>query len=268
MHARSAVVDLYGDHLRRHQWWAPVSGIVALCAAVDVRPPATRTAISRLAAQGWLAPRPGGGVRGYAATPRARDRWQRAHERIYAVATPEWDGRWHVVHVAPAGDRRVRDQVARTLAYLGYGRLGGGGWVSPRPSPELPGSLEPLGVEWVATHGHLEPHQDPRALATRVWDLDDLAAAHRQFTSQLLPHDQARVLGPEEAYRERTMLVHSWRRFLFQDPQLPAQVLPEPWPGDESRDRFLQLATLLSPGADQHVADLLAAAQGAPVTRG
>ncbi|WP_192796711.1 PaaX family transcriptional regulator [Serinicoccus kebangsaanensis] len=259
MHARSAVVDLFGDHLRRRGWWAPVSAIVTLTGTVEVGGPATRTAISRLAAQGWLEPRTDSGQRGYAATARAQDRWHRAHDRIYALTAPPWDGRWHVVHVDTGGDRRRREQVATTMAYLGYGRLGVGGWVSPRPSPELASSLRPLGVGWVAVHGDLQPAQDGARLAGRVWDLADIATAHRRF-EQGLPHpDQVARSGPEESYRDRTLLVHEWRRFLFRDPELPPEVLPHDWPGHRARMRFLEVARALAPAADRYVDEVLAA---------
>ncbi|MFK5690408.1 PaaX family transcriptional regulator C-terminal domain-containing protein [Ornithinimicrobium sp. LYQ92] len=253
MHARSAVVDLYGDHLRHRGWWAPVSAVVALAAEVDVQPAATRTAISRLCAQGWLSARVAHGLRGYAATPRAQDRWQGAHERVYAERPAPWDGRWHVVHVSTGGERRRRDQVARTLEFLGYGRLGGGGWVSPRPNPELAPSLEGLAVGWVAVHGDLEPPQDAARIAARVWDLDGLGADFADFSARLPSVAGAGRLAPGPAYSTRTRLVHEWRRFLFRDPALPPDVLPTSWPGQQARARFLEVAATLSPAAGRHV---------------
>lgn len=271
VHARSAVVDLYGDHLRRRGWWAPVATVVALSGAVGVSPPAARTAISRLGAQGRLEARSVDGVRGYAASARARDRWQRAHDRIYASGPAPWDHRWHVVQVDPGGDRRRREQVTRTLTYLGYGRLGPGGWVSPRPSPELAASLDALAVEWVAVHGELSPGGGPagdRALAARVWDLQALATAYDAFDARLpaVTGDGADVgLEPQGAYRTRTLLVHEWRRFLFQDPELPPAVLPPGWSGHASRRRFLEVARALAPAADRFV-DAVLAGSARPTT--
>lgn len=253
MHARSAVVDLYGDHLSRRGWWAPVSTVVALAAAVAVRPPATRTAISRLVAQGWLEPeRRVGGHRGYAASERARDRWARAHARVYAPGPAPWDGRWHVVHVDSGGDRRRRDHVVATLSYLGYGRLGGGGWISPRRSPELSGSLDRLGAGWVAVHGPLDEGA-PETLTARVWDLDALGRAYADFLHKVDLVGAGVDLTPDAAYARRTRLVHEWRRFLFLDPGLPREVLPADWPGDPARRRFLDLAETLAPAAGEFV---------------
>lgn len=263
VHARSAVVDLYGDHLSSRGWWAPVSAVVALAGASGVQPPATRTAISRLVAQGWLEAAPRGPVRGYAATPAAQERWRGAHRRIYAPGPADWDGRWHVVHVSAGGDRRRRDQVAATLAYLGYGRLGGGGWLSPRPAAELTTSLGRLGVTWLAVHGPLDAGADPGALAARVWDLEALAAAYQEFSADVARVATAPEGGALTAYRSRTWLVHEWRRFLFRDPDLPLAVLPADWPGHLARREFLAAASALAPTAGGFVDETLDAA-GAP----
>jgi phenylacetic acid degradation operon negative regulatory protein len=52
VHARSALFDLYGDHLRARGDWAPVAALVRLLAPLDVTAPAVRTAISRMVRQG------------------------------------------------------------------------------------------------------------------------------------------------------------------------------------------------------------------------
>src|SRR3954453_12727742 len=56
MHARSALFDLYGDHLRSRGDRAPVASLVRLLAPLGVTAAAVRTAISRMVRQGWLDP--------------------------------------------------------------------------------------------------------------------------------------------------------------------------------------------------------------------
>lgn len=256
MHARSAVVDVYGDHLREHGWWAPVAGVVALTSACGVQAGATRTAVSRLVREGWLVAEARGGTRGYAATRVARDRLVGAHRRIYADGPSPWSGRWHVVVVEHRGDRRRRDQVVATLGYLGYGRLAPGTWVSPRPSPELPGALRAHGARWTGLTGPLDEAEGtvPAAhLAARVWDLEALGAAYRRFAAQLPAAADVRDLAPREAYPVRARLVHEWRKFLFSDPGLPSEVLPGDWPGQVARRRFLEVADVLRPAAADFV---------------
>ncbi|MFK5634676.1 MULTISPECIES: PaaX family transcriptional regulator C-terminal domain-containing protein [unclassified Ornithinimicrobium] len=262
MHARSAVVDLFGDHLRDHGWWAPVSGIVALAASCDVQPAATRTAVSRLVHEGWLVAEPREGTRGYAATPVAVERLDRAHRRVYAPGPPPWDGTWHVVVVDHGGDRRRRDQVGASLGYLGYGRLAVSSWLSPWPSPELSSVLRGHGATWVGVTGPPDPSLDATGLAARVWDLDGLGDDYARFASSLPGSSGPDVSTSLDAYRLRAQVVHEWRKFLFRDPGLPAQVLPDGWPGTEARLRFLSLADSLRPAAAGWVAEAVGAAAG------
>ena len=256
MQARSAVFDLYGDHLADHGYWAPISAVVTLTQTCGIQPPATRTAVSRMVVQQWLQPRTVGGQRGYAATQAAKDRLRRAHERIYDPGTTPWDGRWHVVVLESPKDRTHRDRLVATMGYLGYGRLSPSTWVSPHRSDELAASLREAGVEWTDFHG---PSQEgPVHLVQRVWDLDDLAAAYDEFTFDLPQLGDVAALPPEEAYPVRTDLVHRWRKFMFRDPGLPAEVLPPSWPGVTARRRFLEVAGDLQPAARMFVTEVLA----------
>ena len=263
MHARSAVVDLYGDHLRERGWWAPVAGVVALASTCGVQPAAARTAVSRLVREGWLVAEGRQGVRGYAATPLAQERLARAHGRIYAGGPRAWDGTWHLVVVGADGVRRRRDRVSATLGYLGYGRLAPGTWASPWRNPELGDALAGHGATWTGWTARPEA-VDAAALAARLWDLDALGAAYLAFAGTLPRADTLGRLGPEESYRTRTHLVHEWRKFLFQDPGLPVEVLPEDWPGQRAREEFLQVAGTLRPAAESFVTTTLSASAARP----
>ncbi|USQ81024.1 hypothetical protein NF556_05075 [Ornithinimicrobium faecis] len=263
MHARSAVFDLYGDHLALRGYWAPISGVITLLGSCGIAAPATRTAVSRITSQGWLEPLPRNNIRGYAATPAGRDRLGEAWERIYRPTTAAWDGRWQVVVTARPQDRAQRDKVVGTLGFLGYGRIAPQTWLAARPAPELASSLEALGIEFSAfTTGDLP---DAPAVVARTWDLTELAEDYRAFMADAAPLRErlAGSMTPEAAYPVRAELVHRWRKFLFVDPALPDEVLPDGWPGQAARDLFLEVADRLLPPARIFVSEALAAA-GAP----
>jgi len=71
-----------------------------------------------------------------------------------------------------------------------------------------------------------------------VWDLPAIDAAYRDFIDRFRPRwEQARRregMTDSEAFVERTVLVHEYRRFLFIDPDLPAELLPQQWTGREA----------------------------------
>lgn len=262
VHARSAVVDLYGDHLSSYGYWAPIAALVRLAQPCGVQPQATRTAVSRLVARGWLQAARRGDLRGYAATDGAVQRLQHAARRIYAPGPEAWDGSWHVVIVDPPGQRRVRDQVAATMGYLGYGRLSGSTWVSPRRNPELSSSLTGHGVTWTGISGPLDTHILTADLVVRVWDLPALAQGYAAFLATLPSPTEVGSLSEEDAFAVRARVVHDWRTFLFLDPGLPRAVLPSDWPGEHARQRFLQLAADLRSPAEAFVGGVLRAPGG------
>ncbi|HEY7718313.1 MAG TPA: PaaX family transcriptional regulator C-terminal domain-containing protein [Pedococcus sp.] len=242
MHARSALFDLYGDHLLARGGWAPVSALVGLLGSLEISAPAVRTAVSRVVREGWLEPVERE-VRGYAATAQARDRLAEAHRRIYRTQQPEWDGRWHLVTVERLADRGARAKLGQALGYLGYGRLAADTWVAPRESRELAATLVRAGAGHHAFHARHDGLD--RALVGKVWDLDRLGAAYQRFADAAL--EAGSPTDPEQAFAARSDLVHAWRLFLFSDPGLPDEVLPPHWPGREAASLFDRQAAALMP---------------------
>ena len=253
MNARSALFDIYGDHLLSRGERAPVAALVRLLAPLRISAPAARTAVSRMARQGWLAPIRLADGAGYGLTPRASRRLHEAADRVYRHDPPQWDGRWHIVVVERAASRPARERLKAALGYLGYARLDGTTWISPRPSAEL----EPLlAAERVsAERFHASYDGDSRRLAARAWDVDGLAGAYARWL--VLARELTRPAGkdqPDEAvFAVRSELVHEWRKFLFTDPGLPAELLPARWPGIEAADLFHAEAARLLPAASRFV---------------
>lgn len=277
MSARSSVFDLYGDHLGEFDHWAPVAGIVAVLGATGVKPSTTRTAVSRMTEQGWLAPDTRDGIRGYRATAPARTRLAEASRRIYRREQPTWDGRWHLTRLDldGLGTRRDRDRLIAALSYLGLGRFDARTWIAPRPVAELGVVVEGAGVPFRQFEMRQVDTGSPRELVESVWDLSALADAYRAFTRRnaaLLTGDVAEPSGATAsagaapgaaAYRARAGLVHDWRKFLFLDPDLPDEVLPQPWPGAEARAAFLRAADAMWPRARIFVHETLTTQGGA-----
>jgi hypothetical protein len=112
MQARSALFDLYGDHLRRRGGQAPVAALIRLLAPLGVAAPAVRTAISRMVRQGWLVPTRAGGGAGYRLTGRAALRLEEAGARIYRTERLAWDGRFDLVLVTNPTTRQERERLA------------------------------------------------------------------------------------------------------------------------------------------------------------
>ncbi len=259
MHARSALFDLYGDHLRSRGDCAPVAALVQVLAPLEINAPAVRTAISRMVRQGWLAPVRLPSGRGYALTPRARRRLDEAGARIYRTRHARWRGSWDLLVIDAIPQRSARGRVRTALAFLGYAPLTDSTWISPFPSTEVETLLSTEGIRAARFEAR---DDDPAQRAARAWDLTALASAYaswREDAQKLVDAPESVLpsldLGDEEqrAFVVRSHLVHEWRKFLFTDPGLPAELLPADWPGDEAASFFAAEAARLLPAASRYV---------------
>jgi phenylacetic acid degradation operon negative regulatory protein len=276
VHARSALFDLYGDHLRARGARAPVAALVRLLAPLGVHPPAVRTAVSRMVRQGWLEPVRLDGQPGYALTARARRRLDDAAARIYRTApdgTPvvtgsegpgDWDRHWHLGILREVPNARRREQLASQLAFLGWAPLSDGAWVGLRNDAEVD---QILGVEGIAADRFLAPvDQGAVEFARRVWKLDELGASYDAWLIEAKAlvdnagHESADGsggTGDEQAFAVRSELVHEWRKFLFRDPGLPDELLPDDWAGTRAAEFFDFHADRLGPAAGRFVDNCL-----------
>ncbi|GGJ91959.1 phenylacetic acid degradation operon negative regulatory protein [Pilimelia anulata] len=256
MQARSALFDVYGDYLRPRGGRAAVAALVRLLAPLGISAPAVRTAVSRMVRQRWLAPARLPGGPGYALTPRGTRRLDEAAARIYRTADLRWDGRFDLVIVAEPVTRPARRRLAAALAFQGYAPLGAAGWVAPRPGDEVDQVLAEQGVAYERlAAAHAAGPDGAAALVHRAWDLPALAAAYDGFVAELTPVVTVitEASPDEEAYAARCRLVHAWRGFLFRDPALPGELLPDPWAGTSAAAFFDAHAGRLRGAADRYV---------------
>ncbi|HWH29658.1 MAG TPA: PaaX family transcriptional regulator C-terminal domain-containing protein [Mycobacteriales bacterium] len=261
MDARSALFDVYGDHLRTWpglvRGGTPVAALVRLLAPLGVRSAAVRTAVSRMVRAGWLE-----GVRlpagpGYALTDRAQQRLDEAAKRIYRTTEEDWDGTWHLVVVTPPHHRTEREHLHAALRYLGYGLLAPTTWVAARPAPELDDVLADAGAAGQRFLAAAE--LSARDVVRQAWDLTALAAGYRRFLSDARRAlDERPTATAADAFAAQMRLVHSWRQFLKVDPGLPAELLPADWPGTTAAAWFDEQSARLLPAARAFVAACLA----------
>jgi phenylacetic acid degradation operon negative regulatory protein len=258
MQARSALFDVYGDHLRARGSQAPVAALVRLLDPVGIAAPAVRTAISRMVMQGWLEPVQLDSGRGYRTTARANRRLDETGHRVYRRAAPAWDGHWHLAFVTAPASRAARARLRAGLTFIGYAELADNVWVSPFERAELTSVLD---REDASASTARADRFDPAPIG--AWDLEALRRAYDGWLDAsgdlVEQHLGAHEDTDEAAFAARFHLVHEWRKFLFTDPGLPEALLPADWPGHAAAELFAAEAGRLKPGADQFVARCLGA---------
>jgi phenylacetic acid degradation operon negative regulatory protein len=216
------------------------SSVIDVFARLGVEEKATRQALMRTAADGWLATRRSGRRTRWQLTPSARQLLTDGTRRIYGFAgtQADWDGRWLIVLArAPESERAARHLVRTRLTWAGLGSPGPGVWVSTHVerAAEVQSVLAEAGVVadaqiFVASHyggGRAD------ALVRQAWDLPAVDQRYREFVTAF--GDATPVRDPLVAVIE---LVHAWRRFPWLDPELPAALLPEHWTGAAAAQLF------------------------------
>jgi phenylacetic acid degradation operon negative regulatory protein len=230
--ARGLLFTLLGEFVLTGDGTAWTSAVLAVFTRLGVEEKATRQALMRTAAAGWLDAEKLGRRTRWRLTASARRLLTDGAGRIYSFTgpAPEWDGRWLLVSVRiPESDRRARHGVRSRLSWAGFGSLGPGLWISPHPDREAEAAqvLREAGVAgdaqlFVARRSGLA---DVRTMVATAWDL---AAVEEQYELFI---EEFRARAPQDVLGRQVELVHAWRRFPAIDPALPQELLPARWSG-------------------------------------
>ena len=226
----SLVITVFGDAV------APRGGRVALVVLQEivgrlgVEAGAVRTAMSRLASDGWVERERQGRNSFFSLGRHGRHAFDLATRRIYAGGAPGWDGGWTVAFVPPG----VANADTAELEALGFVKAAQGVFLRPETAgaPDASAALSGLFVVRGASADH------PQTLHA-LWPSQETAAAYRAFAAAFSPLHAALAAGarplPLDAIAARTLLIHEWRRIVLRDPGLPERLLPRDWPGADAR---------------------------------
>lgn len=271
------VTGLYLRRLGGH-----VSSATLVSAMADLGVPATRTrtAIVRLKQRGLLLPGDGGETDGTALAPggptasagyvlnsaaipmlRAGDR------RIFRVSRMALDDPWCLISFSlPEDKRALRHQIRRRLHWIGCGTVAPGLWISPATlRGEVLEIVDDLGVgSAVAIFTATQPWtQEPLAHTVGDWwDLGAIARLHTGFLEVVaqqglldpLAGDRldARAVGVD-AWQRYVRGVDAWRMLPYLDPGLPAELLPDEWPGHASAAAFQDISDRFATESWHHI---------------
>ena len=237
--ARGLLLTLLGEFVLTGDGLAWTSAVLAAFARLGIEEKATRQALMRTAASGWLDAEKVGRRTRWRLTASARRMLTDGAERIYSFTGPAdcWDGRWLLVYARiPESDRRARHVVRSRLSWAGFGSLGAGVWVSPHPGREAE-AIQVLREAGVAQDAHVfvasrSGLADVRVMVAAAWDLSAIEEQYEQFIEEFSQATPADVLA------RQVELVHAWRRFPAIDPVLPRELLPARWSGLQAARLF------------------------------
>jgi len=252
----SIIITVYGDAIvpRGGSLW--LGTLSAFLHALGIGDGVVRTAMSRLAADGWLERSRIGRNSFYRLAERGRETFRTATEHIYNAHPPP-PGSGFVLVLPGNGDDR--DAARSALQAAGFGSAAPGVWVAPAGAAIPPEAGDALRLDATADA------ETRRRLAAQSWPLDQTAGAYRRFLAEFEPLRAALIAGGAlsdlDSFIARILLIHAWRRIVLRDPVLPADLLPPDWPGTAARTLCADLYHRLLP-ASEHWLDANGQAEG------
>ncbi len=262
----SLLITIFGDAIAPRGGRVMLGSLIGLARPFGLSERLVRTAVARLAAEGWLTATRHGRRSEYRLTDNGERLFAEATRRIYGASPRAWDGRWTLVILPPAGGpprRRLREE----LRWLGFGALAPGVFAHPSCTlEEARGWLaarECARESWLFK-GSAEGLEHDRRLAAAGWDLAGIGRRYHRFCDVFAPVQSAAglaPLSPQRAFLVRMLLIHEYRKIHLRDPQLPPDLLPRAWIGAEAHELCRRLYAVAFAGAEEYLTQTARAAR-------
>ena len=224
---------------------------------------AIRQTLFRMERDQELLTRRSGRMKFYSPSPYAVAEIQAGTEKLFQPPNREWDGQWTIVRVGlrdPAMAKH-RERVIALLAVEGFAQMEANLFVHPRRAAErlydaLPARAR---ADVVIVRGELAG-DEARVPLVALWRVDLLDQRFRRTLATLtqLETQMRQGVSDRDAFLMRFAVVFEYLGVAWDDPDLPAQLLPADWSGDRARRLAARLYTLLLPGATRYAESILA----------
>jgi phenylacetic acid degradation operon negative regulatory protein len=242
----SIVITVFGDAIVPRGGSVWLGTLLAFFEMLDIDGGVVRTAMSRLASDGWLERSKVGRNSFYRLADKGRQTFDAATRHIYDPPPPDWTGRFELLLIGAGDDR---DASREALKNAGFGSPLPGVWVAPSgvPIPEEASGAIRLEVSAEDDSG--------RRLLRESWPLQRTADAYLKFMTTFDPLrgwiSRQGAIAEADAFTARILLIHHYRRVVLRDPLLPMTLLPPDWPGRAARQLCGDIYRGLLPSSEQ-----------------
>jgi phenylacetic acid degradation operon negative regulatory protein len=226
----SIVITLFGDAIVPRGGAVWLGTLLEFFETLQIDGGVVRTAMSRLAGDGWLERDKIGRNSFYRLAEKGRLTFDAAVTHVYDPKAADWTGRFELLLITDSADR---DASREALKEAGFGSPLPGVWVAPSGVP-VPAQAR------VAIRLEVSAEDDSgRRLLRESWPLQRTADAYLKFIKTFEPLrdwiDRREPLSDTDAFTARILLIHHYRRVVLHDPLLPSALLPGDWPGRAAR---------------------------------
>lgn len=241
----SLIITFYGDAILPRGGSVWLGTLLAFLEMLEIDGGVVRTAMSRLAADGWLDREKVGRKSFYKLAPSGRERFASAVAHVYNPQPSEWEGFLELLLISNGGDRETS---RAALSEAGFGNLMPGVWVA------VAGVAKPSIVAGAIRLKVSTDDEMGRQLIEQSWQLQSIAESYGDFLKMFGPLEAAMTgknsLSHAEALLGRILLIHQYRRVLLRDPLLPHALLPPDWPAAEARSLCGRIYRTLLPASE------------------
>lgn len=253
----SLVVTLYGDAVEPRCCLETDSepGLLSMAVLqeitgrIGIENNALRTAMSRLASDGWLKRKRVGRASYYRPSRQALQEIVSAGDVIYKFGTDKWTG--GLMFALSSKQEGFTNAEKHSLHFSDFA-------FRSRNFAVAPQTLNPVVCPNLKKVTYFNANAVEAGEASDFLDemefFIDLAPAYQQFieaASILLDaQDKLAKISTLDALVLRALLVHHWRRIVLREAHWPNELRPDDWPGFEARAMMRKLYQLLLPASE------------------
>jgi phenylacetic acid degradation operon negative regulatory protein len=242
----SIVITVFGDAIVPRGGSVWLGTLLEFFRTIDIDGGVVRTAMSRLASDGWLERNKVGRNSFYRLADSGRQIFDIATRHIYDPPPSDWTGRFELLLI---GNGEDRDASREALKNSGFGSPLPGVWVAPSGVPVPAEASRAIRLEVSAED------ESGRRLLSESWPLDRTADAYLKFMKTFEPLRAwlggREALTDSDAFTARILLIHHYRRVVLRDPLLPSALLPKDWPGSAARTLCGDIYRAVLPGSER-----------------
>ncbi len=257
----SLIVTLFGDAIEPRGGVFRLGALQKIVEHIGIENNALRTAMSRLASDGWLKRQRIGRASYYQPSTIASQQNMQASKVIYDYCSCEWEGQW-LFAIATNSDGF--DLAARKkLHEMNFAFAGR----KLAIAPDTGDKNEPCGMEevtcFIASQVRGAKIEDLLPGIDFHINCDD---AYRDFSkmcsvvSNLFPQNQK--LNGLDAIVLRLIIIHTWRRIVLKDLHWPLSLRSKNWPGRNARHDLHRIYLQLLPQSENWLSNVDSTPEG------
>jgi phenylacetic acid degradation operon negative regulatory protein len=244
----SLIMTVFGDCIFHRGGIISLASLIQLMDVFGFNERSVRTAVFRLAQNGWLISEKIGRTSYYRVTESSRQRFVNADQKIYNLSHKEWDQKWDLV-------------LLNVMAYPGCDHL-------KLQSLLLNLKMSDQVVLFKAEALELwqESYPTVKRMVETNWPLQELHQRYEKFIGDfrevLNLIESIDDLDPIQAFQIRILLIHQYRRILLKDPNLPFELLPSNWLSLTARNLSSNIYQMVFHPAEDFFLELARTAEG------